>query len=72
MPIIRAEGLTKTYRVFQKKEGLLGGFRGLQVETSSQQQGPDRSPLGNDRPDLRPGVVGQAVSTFIWACNAMV
>ena len=29
MPIIRAEGLTKTYRVFQKKEGLLGALRGL-------------------------------------------
>ncbi len=29
MPIIEAHGLTKTYRVFQKKEGLLGAFRGL-------------------------------------------
>ncbi|MBY0395363.1 MAG: ATP-binding cassette domain-containing protein [Thermoleophilia bacterium] len=29
MPIIRAEGLTKTYRVFQKKDGLLGALRGL-------------------------------------------
>ena len=29
MPIVRAEGLTKTYRVFQKKEGLLGALRGL-------------------------------------------
>jgi ABC-2 type transport system ATP-binding protein len=29
MPIIRAEGLTKTYRVFLKKEGLLGALRGL-------------------------------------------
>ncbi len=29
MPIIRAEGLTKTYRVFQKKDGLLGAFKGL-------------------------------------------
>ncbi len=29
MPIIRAEGLTKTYRVFQKQEGLLGALRGL-------------------------------------------
>jgi ABC-2 type transport system ATP-binding protein len=29
MPIIEAEGLTKTYRVFQKKEGLLGSLRGL-------------------------------------------
>ncbi len=29
MPIIEAEGLTKTYRVFQKKDGLLGAFRGL-------------------------------------------
>src|ERR1700743_1435038 len=29
MPIIEADGLTKTYRVFQKKEGLLGALRGL-------------------------------------------
>jgi ABC-2 type transport system ATP-binding protein len=29
MPIIQANGLTKTYRVFQKKEGLLGALRGL-------------------------------------------
>jgi ABC-2 type transport system ATP-binding protein len=29
MPIIEAEGLTKTYRVFQKKEGMLGALRGL-------------------------------------------
>jgi ABC-2 type transport system ATP-binding protein len=29
MGIIEAEGLTKTYRVFQKKEGLLGALRGL-------------------------------------------
>ena len=29
MPIIKADGLTKTYRVFQKKEGLLGALRGL-------------------------------------------
>ena len=29
MPIIEAEGLTKTYRVFQKKEGVLGAIRGL-------------------------------------------
>ncbi|MGE3819449.1 MAG: ATP-binding cassette domain-containing protein, partial [Isosphaeraceae bacterium] len=29
MPIIQAEGLTKTYRVFQKKEGVLGALRGL-------------------------------------------
>ena len=29
MPIIEVEGLTKTYRVFQKKEGLLGALRGL-------------------------------------------
>jgi ABC-2 type transport system ATP-binding protein len=29
MPIIEAINLTKTYRVFQKKEGLLGAFRGL-------------------------------------------
>src|SRR3954447_14770530 len=29
MPIIEADGLTKTYRVFQKKEGLLGAMRGL-------------------------------------------
>jgi ABC-2 type transport system ATP-binding protein len=29
MPIIRVEGLTKTYRVFQKKAGLLGAVRGL-------------------------------------------
>ncbi len=24
MPIIRADGLSKTYRVFQKKDGFLG------------------------------------------------
>src|SRR5437870_4034013 len=29
MPIIEAEGLSKTYRVFQKMEGLLGAVRGL-------------------------------------------
>ena len=29
MAIIEAVGLTKTYRVFQKKEGLLGSLRGL-------------------------------------------
>ncbi len=29
MAIIEAEGLTKTYRVFQKKEGLMGALRGL-------------------------------------------
>src|SRR5436309_15177784 len=29
MPIIAADGLTKFYRVFQKKEGLLGAVRGL-------------------------------------------
>ncbi len=29
MPIIRAEGLTKTYRVTQKQDGLLGAFKGL-------------------------------------------
>ena len=29
MPIIEAHGLTKTYRVFQKKEGVLGALRGL-------------------------------------------
>src|SRR3989454_1464915 len=29
MPIIEADGLTKVYRVFQKKEGLLGAIRGL-------------------------------------------
>jgi ABC-2 type transport system ATP-binding protein len=29
MAIIEADGLTKTYRVFQKKEGLLGALRGL-------------------------------------------
>jgi ABC-2 type transport system ATP-binding protein len=29
MPIIEARGLTKTYRVFQKKEGVLGALRGL-------------------------------------------
>src|SRR5437868_8743785 len=29
MPIIEADGLTKTYRVFQKKEGLMGALRGL-------------------------------------------
>jgi ABC-2 type transport system ATP-binding protein len=29
MPIIEADGLTKTYRVFQKKDGVLGALRGL-------------------------------------------
>ena len=29
MPIIEAEGLTKTYRVFQKKDGFAGALRGL-------------------------------------------
>ena len=29
MPIIEAQGLAKTYRVFQKKEGLFGAVRGL-------------------------------------------
>src|SRR3954471_20628844 len=29
MAIIEADGLTKTYRVFQKKDGLLGALRGL-------------------------------------------
>jgi ABC-2 type transport system ATP-binding protein len=29
MPIIEADGLTKTYRVFQKKDGLLGALKGL-------------------------------------------
>src|ERR1700722_4808015 len=29
MPIIEAQGLTKTYRVFQKPPGLLGSLRGL-------------------------------------------
>jgi ABC-2 type transport system ATP-binding protein len=29
MPIIQAEGLTKVYRVSQKKDGLLGAIRGL-------------------------------------------
>ncbi|MBV9126412.1 MAG: ATP-binding cassette domain-containing protein [Planctomycetes bacterium] len=29
MPIIEAHGLTKTYRVFQKREGFLGALRGL-------------------------------------------
>jgi ABC-2 type transport system ATP-binding protein len=29
MPIIEASGLTKTYRVYQKKEGFLGALRGL-------------------------------------------
>ncbi len=29
MPIIEADGLTKTYRVAQKKEGFLGALRGL-------------------------------------------
>ena len=29
MPLIEATGLTKTYRVFQKKEGVLGALRGL-------------------------------------------
>src|SRR5437763_14475970 len=29
MPIIEADGLTKTYHVFQKKEGVLGALRGL-------------------------------------------
>src|SRR5207302_11182220 len=29
MPIIEARGLSKTYRVFQKREGVLGALRGL-------------------------------------------
>jgi ABC-2 type transport system ATP-binding protein len=29
MPLIEADGLTKVYRVYQKKEGLLGAVRGL-------------------------------------------
>jgi ABC-2 type transport system ATP-binding protein len=29
MPIVEAEGLTKTYRVFQKRDGLAGAVRGL-------------------------------------------
>jgi len=29
MPIIEADGLTKTYRVAQKKEGVLGAFKGI-------------------------------------------
>src|SRR6185369_8823217 len=29
MPIIDVQGLSKTYRVFQKKEGFLGAVRGL-------------------------------------------
>ena len=29
MPLIEAAGLSKTYRVYQKKEGLLGALRGL-------------------------------------------
>lgn len=29
MPIIQAEGLTKTYRVYQKESGLFGALRGL-------------------------------------------
>jgi ABC-2 type transport system ATP-binding protein len=29
MPIIQAEGLSKVYRVFQKKEGVLGALRGF-------------------------------------------
>jgi ABC-2 type transport system ATP-binding protein len=29
MPIIQADGLSKTYRVYQKKEGLFGALRGL-------------------------------------------
>src|SRR5262245_23534334 len=29
MPVIEAKGLTKTFRVYRKKEGLLGALRGL-------------------------------------------
>src|SRR5262249_2380562 len=29
MPVIKAVGLTKTYRVYQKQQGLLGAVRGL-------------------------------------------
>ena len=29
MPIIEVQGLTKTYRVFQKQPGLVGALRGL-------------------------------------------
>src|SRR5262249_31008135 len=38
MPIIEAEGLTKTYRVFQKQPGLWGAVRGLLHRTHKEVQ----------------------------------
>ncbi|HMB06843.1 MAG TPA: ATP-binding cassette domain-containing protein [Isosphaeraceae bacterium] len=42
MAIIEAEGLTKTYRVFQKNEGLLGALRGLYRRESKEVKAVDR------------------------------
>jgi ABC-2 type transport system ATP-binding protein len=42
MPIIEARELTKTYRVFQKKEGLLGALRGLYRREYKTVQAVDR------------------------------
>jgi ABC-2 type transport system ATP-binding protein len=41
MAIIEAEGLTKTYRVVQKKEGLLGALRGLYKRESKEVKAVD-------------------------------
>src|SRR5918994_1803617 len=45
MPIIEADGLTKTYRVFQKKDGLLGAFRGLYRREYKEVRAVDRVSL---------------------------
>ena len=42
MPIIEANGLTKTYRVFQKKDGLLGALRGLYHREYKEVRAADR------------------------------
>src|SRR5437870_5597070 len=41
MPIIAADGLSKTYSVFQKKEGFLGALRGLVRRRYKQVQAVD-------------------------------
>jgi ABC-2 type transport system ATP-binding protein len=42
MPIIEADDLTKTYRVFQKKEGVLGALRGLYKREYKEVRAVDR------------------------------
>src|SRR5579884_2458567 len=42
MPIVEARELTKTYRVFQKREGLLGALRGLYRREYKAVQAVDR------------------------------